>query len=56
MEEALAWKNGYFRFNDEDIQSITRKLSRWYNIDVKYEGDLPGDGLNGKISRYKNIS
>ncbi|MCR8562007.1 FecR family protein, partial [Mucilaginibacter sp. BJC16-A38] len=26
IEEALAWKNGYFRFNDENIQSIMRKL------------------------------
>jgi len=56
VEEALAWKNGYFRFNDEDIQSIMRKLSRWYNIDVQYEGDISSEGLNGKISRFKNIS
>jgi len=56
IEEALAWKNGYFRFNDENIQSIMRKLSRWYNIDVQYEGDISNDGLNGKISRFKNIS
>lgn len=56
VEEALAWKNGYFRFNDEDIQSIMRKLSRWYNIDVQYTGDISNDRLNGKVSRYKNIS
>ena len=56
IEEALAWKNGYFRFNDENIQSIMRKLSRWYDIDVQYEGSIPDDGLNGKISRFKNIS
>ncbi|MDB4926541.1 FecR family protein [Mucilaginibacter sp.] len=56
VEEALAWKNGYFRFNDEDIQSIMRKLSRWYHIDVQYNDNAPIGGLNGKISRYKNIS
>jgi transmembrane sensor len=56
VEEALAWKNGYFRFNDEDIQSIMRKLSRWYNIDVQYNGNISNEGLNGKISRFKNIS
>jgi transmembrane sensor len=56
MEEAVAWKNGYFRFNDEDIQSIMRKLSRWYNIDVVYQGDISKEGLNGKVSRFKNIS
>ena len=56
IEEALAWKNGYFRFNDENIQSIMRKLSRWYNIEVQYDGNIPTDGMNGKISRFKNIS
>lgn len=56
IEEALAWKNGYFRFNDENIPSIMRKLSRWYNIEVIYEKNIPTGRLNGKISRYKNIS
>jgi len=56
IEEALAWKNGYFRFNDENLQSTMRKLSRWYNIDVRYGPDISTDGMNGKVSRYKNIS
>jgi len=56
VEEAVAWRNGYFRFNDEKIGSVMRKLSRWYNIDVTFEGGMPVEGFNGKISRYKNIS
>ncbi|WP_158995635.1 FecR family protein [Mucilaginibacter sp. L196] len=56
IEEAVAWKNGYFRFNDENIESIMRKLSRWYNIDVQYEGRTSDEGFYGKISRFKNIS
>ena len=55
-EEAIAWKNGYFRFNNEKIGSIMRKLSRWYDVDIAYEGNLSADGLNGTISRDKNIS
>ena len=56
VEEAVAWKNGYFRFNDEKIGSVMRKLSRWYNIDVTFEGNMSDEGFDGKISRYKNIS
>ncbi len=52
----IAWKEGYFRFNDEKIESIMRKLSRWYNIDVQYVGQKPQDEFNGRMSRYKNIS
>ena len=55
-EEAIAWKNGYFRFNQERIESIMRKLSRWYNIDVEFDGPVPDDQFSGTISRFKNIS
>jgi ferric-dicitrate binding protein FerR (iron transport regulator) len=55
-EEAIAWKNGYFRFNNEKIRSIMLKLSRWYDIDVEYEGETSDEGYYGTISRYKNIS
>lgn len=56
LKENLSWVNGQFWFNDESIQSIMRKLSRWYDIDVQYQGEVSKDGLNGRISRYKNIS
>lgn len=56
LEETVAWKNGYFRFNDEKIGSIMRKLSRWYDIKVTFKGPISDEGFNGKISRYKNIS
>ncbi|MBB5440865.1 ferric-dicitrate binding protein FerR (iron transport regulator) [Pedobacter sp. AK017] len=56
IEEDIAWKNGYFRFNDEKIESIMRKLSRWYNLEVIYKGDVPEEEFTGTVSRYKNIS
>lgn len=56
VNEAVAWKNGYFLFNDEKISSIMRKLSRWYDIDVRYQGSPTNEGFNGAISRFKNIS
>ena len=56
LEEVLAWKNGYFRFNDEQIENIMAQLSRWYDIEVSYSGKLPVDGFNGTISRSKNLS
>lgn len=55
-EEVIAWKNGYFLFKDESIHSIMRKLSRWYNVDVSYVGDIPEFGFGGNISRSKDIT
>ncbi|MDP3469130.1 MAG: FecR family protein [Daejeonella sp.] len=55
-EEVTAWKNGYFLFKDEDIQSIMRKVSRWYDVEVSYAGDIPDVGFGGNISRSKDIN
>jgi transmembrane sensor len=55
-EEALSWKNGYFRFNDENIQNVMLKISRWYNVEVHYKGKISDEEYKGTISRSKNIS
>ncbi|NRF39510.1 FecR family protein [Pedobacter foliorum] len=56
IEEVMAWKNNYFRFNNENIQSVMRKISRWYDVDVEYNGDISAEEFNGTISRTKNIA
>ncbi|WP_428331623.1 FecR family protein [Mucilaginibacter sp.] len=52
----IAWKNGKFVFDDENIQSVMRKLSRWYNVDVVYDGNVSDSTFTGSISRFDNIS
>jgi transmembrane sensor len=52
----LAWKNGYFRFNQDDITEIMRRISRWYDIEVVYEGEISQEKFSGTISNSKNIS
>lgn len=56
VDEAVAWKNGYFIFSNENIESIMRKVSRWYNVEVDYQGNLSNKDFVGTISRDKNIS
>src|SRR5690606_19709868 len=55
-EEAMAWKNGQFMFTSESITAIMRKISRWYDVDVEYTGDVAGKRFTGTISRYVNVS
>jgi len=52
----IAWRSGDFYFEDDNIQTVMRELSRWYNIEVSYEGNMITDGFNARISRGKNIS
>lgn len=56
LEEATAWKDGIFHFDDEDMASIMRKLARWYDIDVTYQGAIPTGHYTGIISRNTNLS
>lgn len=56
ITDAVAWKDGYFRFTNTPVEQVMRELSRWYGIEVRYDGPVPGENLNGKISRLKNIS
>jgi transmembrane sensor len=55
-EEALAWKNGLFVFNNEPLESIMRKLARWYDIDVVYLDIDKSQVFAGGISKYGSIS
>jgi transmembrane sensor len=56
VEEAVAWKNGLFEFNQQNIVSIMQQISRWYDVDIKYEGNIKSKSFTGQISRYANIT
>ncbi|MES1159992.1 MAG: FecR domain-containing protein, partial [Bacteroidota bacterium] len=56
VEESIAWKEGQFLFVNEDIHSIMRKLSRWYDIEVEYSKAIQHKNFDGSISRNRNIS
>lgn len=55
-EEAVAWKNGYFQFNEADLGSIMRQLSRWYDVEVIFEGRSPDDLFHFKVSKNQSLS
>lgn len=56
VEVDIAWKNGYFKFTDHTIEEIMGQISRWYDVEVSYEGKANNERYSGRISRHKNIS
>jgi ferric-dicitrate binding protein FerR (iron transport regulator) len=50
-EEAVAWKNGFFQFENADIQTIMRQFARWYNVDVVFDGKVNERLFSGEIHR-----
>lgn len=55
MEEAVAWKNGSFQFEGNDIQSAMRQIARWYDVDVVYKAPVPAH-FRGIIPRNAEVS
>ncbi|MCX6206068.1 MAG: FecR family protein [Bacteroidetes bacterium] len=56
MNEAFAWKNGQFIFKSLTINQIMRQISRWYNIDVSYKGNISTETFSGIVSRNSDLS
>ncbi|RQO71990.1 anti-sigma factor [Pedobacter sp. KBW06] len=54
--DAIAWKKGLFSFNDENLESIMRKISRWYDVDIHYQDTFSKTSFLGTISLSKNIT
>ena len=55
-DEATAWKDGKFIFRDIELKTIMRQLSRWYDVDVKYQGPVAAKHYRGRISRNAPVS
>jgi ferric-dicitrate binding protein FerR (iron transport regulator) len=56
IDEVIAWKNGLFHFEGDDMPSIMRKIARWYDVKVTYENTIPSGHYTGVISRNTNLS
>lgn len=55
-EYAVAWKEGYFRFNDKTLDMAMKEIARWYNVNVQYKNPaLKNEPLAGTISKYSSI-
>lgn len=52
---ALAWVRGDFLFEDQDIQTIMKSVSRWYNVDVAFDGKIPHRTYGGSYTKSKGL-
>jgi transmembrane sensor len=54
-EDILGWKNGLFCFHHEDIQDVMKQVSRWYDVEIQYNGQIKNH-FNASIERRVSIS
>jgi len=56
VNTAIAWKDGFFYFNNTDLYGLVRQFARWYNVDVQYAPGVKNDVFFGKIPRNYTLS
>ena len=44
-----AWKDGYLTFVNEDVSEVLKRVSRYYNINVRCDKDSQFDKIYGKL-------
>ena len=50
-QDIISWKNGFFYFGRASFSEVMRRLARWYDVDVQYQGAAPDLEFGGKINR-----
>jgi len=56
VTQETAWKDGFFWFNNTDIHTLMRQVSRWYDVEIEFKGKIADDGFTGKVSRNVPLS
>jgi transmembrane sensor len=55
-EEVMAWKNGMFRYSNTNITEIMSEVERWYDVEIKYDGNTSLLDFTGGVERSANVS
>jgi len=54
--EFIAWKDGYFYFHDQTLQSIMNTLADWYTLDIVFTNDdLKKIRFSGEFKKYEDF-
>ncbi|MCG2615456.1 FecR domain-containing protein [Terrimonas sp. NA20] len=56
IEQVIAWTKGKLAINSADFQGLMRQISRWYDVDVVFAGQMPDLRVGGFIRRDVNVS
>lgn len=53
----IAWKNGEFRFENMTLEAMLRILSRWYDLEIKFEDAGKRDMVfSGSLKRSERVT
>ncbi|MEN5087080.1 FecR domain-containing protein [Sphingobacterium faecium] len=56
VNQEMAWIHGRFNFDGKSLYEVMDELSRWYNVDVEYRGEIPDVEFFGGTYRTSKLS
>jgi len=56
VDQTIAWKTGFFEFDNEQLSVIMRQIARWYDVEVDYSEINDRKRFGGRISRNLPLS
>jgi transmembrane sensor len=56
LDKVMAWKNGFFGFDNATLHEVLKEISRWYDVEVTYEGTNQSRAFTGEIQRDLSLS
>ena len=55
-EEITAWMNGQFSLDNVPFGEVMKQLSRWYDVDIHYDGQIPDIRIGGMLDKRSDLS
>lgn len=57
VDNAVAWKEGFFIFDSRPLELIMQDISRWYDVEIVYlDQGLKSKTFLGSVSRFSKVS
>ena len=56
IDKVVAWHNGEFSLTDITTRQLMAEISRWYDMDIEFEGAIPNGQFHGSIKRNLPLS
>jgi transmembrane sensor len=56
MDEAAAWLDNLFNFDNADVPTLMREIARWFDVEIIYINGIPEGHYEGQISRNADFA
>lgn len=55
--DAVAWKQGFFVFRNDNLKTVMRELARWYDVEIIYQPNVNNNQqFSGRIDRSLTLA